>query len=123
MIQPLVRSGRGVWDAPELPSSGRTSPMGLAGTDGDRTRVMLQLDQVAAGLQVRPYFHRYTEDALDLCDVFDSYTPGAKIKPHEICKIIGLRGKPSGIDGSDVEAMVAVRLTARFRRPRLQVSA
>src|SRR5207247_8517753 len=24
----------------------------------------------AAGLQVRPYFHRYTEDALDLCDVF-----------------------------------------------------
>jgi hypothetical protein len=23
----------------------------------------------AAGLQVRQYFHRYTDDALDLCDV------------------------------------------------------
>jgi predicted PolB exonuclease-like 3'-5' exonuclease len=29
----------------------------------------------AGGLQVRQYFHRYTEDALDLCDVlgFCSY--------------------------------------------------
>ena len=60
----------------------------------------------APGLQARPYFHRYAEDALDLCDVFGSYTPGAKIKLHEICKIIGLPGKPSGIDGSDIEAMV-----------------
>jgi len=58
----------------------------------------------AAGLQVRPYFHRYTEDALDLCDVFGSYSPGAKV--DEICKIIGLPGKPSGIDGGEVEAMV-----------------
>ena len=30
-----------------------------------------------AGLQVRQYFHRYSEDALDLCDVFGSYSPGA----------------------------------------------
>ena len=34
----------------------------------------------AAGLQVRQYFHRYTEDALDLCDVLGSYVPGAKVK-------------------------------------------
>ena len=27
----------------------------------------------AAGLHVRQYFHRYTEDALDLCDVLGSY--------------------------------------------------
>jgi 3'-5' exonuclease len=60
----------------------------------------------AVGLQVRPYFHRYTEDALDLCDVFGSYSPGAKVKLDEICKIVGLPGKPSGIDGSQVEAMV-----------------
>jgi 3'-5' exonuclease len=60
----------------------------------------------AVGLQVRQYFHRYTEDALDLCDVFGSYTPGAKIKLDEICKIIGLPGKPSGMDGSEVESMV-----------------
>jgi predicted PolB exonuclease-like 3'-5' exonuclease len=60
----------------------------------------------AAGLQVRPYFHRYTEDALDLCDVFGSYSSGARVKLDEICKIIGLPGKPSGIDGGEVEAMV-----------------
>jgi predicted PolB exonuclease-like 3'-5' exonuclease len=60
----------------------------------------------APGLQARPYFHRYAEDALDLCDVFGSYTPGAKIKLDEICKIIGLPGKPRGIDGSEIEAMV-----------------
>ena len=60
----------------------------------------------AAGLQVRPYFHRYTEDALDLCDVFGSYSPGAKVKLDQICKIIGLPGKPSGIDGGEVETMV-----------------
>jgi len=29
----------------------------------------------AVGLQVRPYFHRYTEDALDLCDMLGSYVP------------------------------------------------
>jgi len=58
------------------------------------------------GLQARPYFHRYTEDALDLCDVFGFYTPGAKIKLDEICKIIGLPGKPSGIDGGEVEVMI-----------------
>ena len=34
----------------------------------------------AAGLQVRQYFHCYTEDALDFCDVLGSYVPGAKVK-------------------------------------------
>jgi hypothetical protein len=29
----------------------------------------------AAGPQGRHYFHRYTEDALDLCDVLGSYVP------------------------------------------------
>ena len=59
-----------------------------------------------AGLQVRPYFHRFTDDAVDLCDVFGSYVPGAEVKLDEICKIVGLPGKPSGIDGSQVETMV-----------------
>ena len=27
----------------------------------------------------RQYFHRYTEDALDLCAVLGSYVPGAKV--------------------------------------------
>jgi predicted PolB exonuclease-like 3'-5' exonuclease len=60
----------------------------------------------AAGLQARPYFHRYTEDALDLCDVWASYGSGARVKLDEISKILGLPGKPRGIDGSQVEALV-----------------
>jgi predicted PolB exonuclease-like 3'-5' exonuclease len=60
----------------------------------------------AAGLQVRQYFHRYTEDALDLCEVLGSYVPGAKVKLNEVSKILGLSGKPEGIDGSRVEEMV-----------------
>jgi hypothetical protein len=39
-------------------------------------------------------------------DVLASYGPGAKVKLDEICKIMGLAGKPPGIDGSQVEAMV-----------------
>jgi 3'-5' exonuclease len=60
----------------------------------------------AAGLQVRQYFHRYTEDALDLRDVLGSYAPGGKVKLDEVSKILGLTGKPEGIDGSRVEEMV-----------------
>ena len=60
----------------------------------------------ASGLQVRQYFHRYTEDALDLCDVLGSYVPGGKVKLDEVSKILGLTGKPEGVDGSRVEEMV-----------------
>jgi predicted PolB exonuclease-like 3'-5' exonuclease len=60
----------------------------------------------ANGLQVRDYFHRYTEDALDLCDILGSYVPGAKVKLDEVAKILGLAGKPQGVDGSRVEEMV-----------------
>jgi len=60
----------------------------------------------AAGLQVRPYFHRYTDDAVDLCDVLGSYVPGGKVKLDEVSKILGLPGKPDGVDGSRVEEMV-----------------
>ena len=60
----------------------------------------------ATGLQVRQYFHRYTDDALDLCDVLGSYVPGGKVKLDEVSKILGLTGKPEGIDGSRVEEMV-----------------
>jgi 3'-5' exonuclease len=60
----------------------------------------------AVGLQVRPYFHRYTEDALDLCDVLGSYVPGGRVKLDEVSKILGLTGKPEGLDGSRVEAMI-----------------
>jgi predicted PolB exonuclease-like 3'-5' exonuclease len=60
----------------------------------------------AAGLQVRPYFHRFSDDALDLCDALGSFSPGARVKLDEISKILGLTGKPEGLDGSRVEEMV-----------------
>jgi predicted PolB exonuclease-like 3'-5' exonuclease len=60
----------------------------------------------AAGLQARPYFHRYSDDALDLCDVLASYAFGARVKLDQITKILGLTGKPQGLDGGQVEGMV-----------------
>jgi predicted PolB exonuclease-like 3'-5' exonuclease len=60
----------------------------------------------ASGLQVRPYFRRYADDALDLCDVLGSYVPGSKVKLDEMSKILGLAGKPKGMDGSGVEELV-----------------
>jgi predicted PolB exonuclease-like 3'-5' exonuclease len=60
----------------------------------------------AVGLQVRPYFHRYSDDALDLCDALGSFSPGTRIKLDELSKILGLSGKPDGMDGGRVEEMV-----------------
>jgi predicted PolB exonuclease-like 3'-5' exonuclease len=56
----------------------------------------------AAGLSARRYFHRYTEDALDLCDVLSSFAPERKVSLHELCRVMGLPGKPDNIDGSEV---------------------
>ena len=56
----------------------------------------------AIGLSARPYFHRYTDDAIDLCDVLSSFAPGAKATLHELCRVMGLPGKPEGINGAEV---------------------
>jgi 3'-5' exonuclease len=50
----------------------------------------------AAGLQARQYFHRYTEDALDLCDVLGSYVPGGKVKLDEVSVA---RSPPNSLPG------------------------
>ena len=57
----------------------------------------------APGLTVRPCFNRYTEDALDLCDVLSSFAPHTKASLKELSRIMGLPGKPDSIDGADVE--------------------
>jgi predicted PolB exonuclease-like 3'-5' exonuclease len=57
----------------------------------------------ASGLSARPYFHRYTDDAIDLCDVLSSFQPGAKANLHELCRVMGLPGKPDDIHGGQVE--------------------
>jgi Predicted 3'-5' exonuclease related to the exonuclease domain of PolB len=55
---------------------------------------------------IRQFCHRgqleYTDDALDLCDALGSFGPGAKVKLDEISKMLGLKGKPAGVDGSRV---------------------
>lgn len=61
----------------------------------------------APGLHARPYFNRYSNDALDLFDVLASFGSGSKMKLDELSRFLGLAGKPDGIEGSKVEAMVA----------------
>jgi 3'-5' exonuclease len=55
------------------------------------------------GLSARPYFNRSTEDAVDLCDVLSSFNSQGKVTLHELCRVMGLPGKPDGISGADVE--------------------
>ena len=57
----------------------------------------------APGLAVRPYFHRYTEDAVDLCNVLSSFSSQAKATLHELCRVMGLPGKPDGMTSAEVE--------------------
>jgi 3'-5' exonuclease len=57
----------------------------------------------APGLAARLYFNRYTEDAVDLCDILSSFAPHTKASLNELSKIMGLPGKPDGIAGTDVE--------------------
>ena len=59
----------------------------------------------APGLCARPYFNRYTDDHLDLCDVLSSFSVQGKATLHEISRIMGLAGKLKGLDGSDVESL------------------
>jgi 3'-5' exonuclease len=56
----------------------------------------------APGLSARPYFNRYTEDAIDLCDVLSSFSFHGKVTLHELSRVMGLPGKPKGIDGGEV---------------------
>jgi len=61
----------------------------------------------APGLQARPYFNRYSNDAIDLCDVLASFGASGKMKLDELSRVLGLAGKPDGIDGGKVDAMIA----------------
>jgi len=67
-----------------------------------RYRAMLH-GVAAPGLSLRPYFNRYTEDAVDLCDVLSSFSFQGKATLHELCRVMGLPGKPDGISGAEVE--------------------
>jgi 3'-5' exonuclease len=57
----------------------------------------------APGLACRPYFHRYTSDALDLCDELSCFSANGKVKLDELSKVLGFSGKPTDINGGEVE--------------------
>src|SRR5262249_49594113 len=68
-------------------------------------RYRAMINKVSApGLAARPYFNRYTEDAVDLCDVLASFSPQCRASLHELCKLMGMTGKPDGFDGTCVES-------------------
>ena len=54
------------------------------------------------GLNARPYFKRYDESAVDLCDVLSSFDARSKMSLDGLCRVLGLPGKPAGVDGSKV---------------------
>ncbi len=70
-----------------------------------RYRAMVNLVS-APGLDVRGYYKRYTEDSLDLCDVLSCFDARGKISLNDLCRVLGLPGKPDDIDGSEVAAYV-----------------
>ena len=60
----------------------------------------------APGLTRRNYFYRFSEHAVDLCDVLSSYGSSGKVKLDDLAKAFGLPGKPEGMEGSQVDAYV-----------------
>ncbi len=60
----------------------------------------------APGLATRSYFNRYTEDAVDLCDVLSSFDGRGKVSLDMLCRTLNLPGKPDGIEGSQVAQFV-----------------
>jgi len=70
-------------------------------------RYRAMVHRVAApGLLARPYFNRFNDDAIDLCDVLSSFAPQAKARLHELCRVMGIPGKPDGIDGARSRVIV-----------------
>jgi len=47
----------------------------------------------APGLSARPYFNRYTDDAIDLCDVLSSFAPQGKATLNELSRVMGVPGE------------------------------
>ncbi len=79
-----------------------------AGFDLPVLRYRAMINGVSApGLDARGYFKRYTEDALDLCDVLSSFDARGKVSLNDMCRALRLPGKPTDISGSEVAAYVA----------------
>jgi len=54
----------------------------------------------APGMHNRAYYHRCTDDNVDLCDVLSSFSYGAKVKLDELSRIMGLAHSPIATSSS-----------------------
>ena len=54
----------------------------------------------APGMHNRAYYHRYTDDNVDLCDVLSSFSYGAQVKLDELSRIMGLAHSPLATSAS-----------------------
>ncbi len=59
----------------------------------------------APGLARRAYFDRMGSDTVDLCDLLSSYDNHHRISLQQLARVLGLPGKPEGVDGGAVETM------------------
>ena len=59
----------------------------------------------APGLAKRRYFDRFAADTVDLCDMLSGFERHVRVTLHQLSRVLGLPGKPEGVDGSHVEAM------------------
>jgi hypothetical protein len=62
--------------------------------------------KAAPGLALRPYFRRYSDDAVDVCDMLSNFSPHGKATLDETSKVLALPGKRDDIDGSQVKALI-----------------
>ncbi|MCJ2118399.1 3'-5' exonuclease [Methylobacterium sp. J-001] len=78
------------------------------GFDLPTLRYRAMINGVAApGLTCRPYYRRYDESALDLCDLLGNFDARAKVGLDVLCRALNLPGKPESIDGGRVADFVA----------------
>lgn len=61
----------------------------------------------APGLAARPYFDRASDAMVDLCDLLSVGDRHARVSLDELSRVLGLPGKPDGVDGGAVESLFA----------------
>ena len=71
-----------------------------------RYRAMLHA-VAAPGLAARRYFDRNSDDTIDLCDLLSAQERHARAGLDELARLLGLPGKPAGLDGQEVERLFA----------------
>ena len=81
-----------------------------SGFDLPVLRYRAMINRVAAsGLSVRSYFNRYTEDAIDLCEVLASFDQRAKTSLNDLCRALGFPGKPALHEAGEIDAPSVAR--------------